>query len=391
MEPPGTDPPNPSPGDVLARQIEQCYRQLPISLAVNAVNGAILAAVLWEAIGRRTVLVWLLGLLSVTVGRAVSLRAYRDPRRQPAAGSRTWERYFVLGACANGVVWGTAGIALFHPHSFPHQVLLAFVIGGMVAGAIPLLAPLRNAYRCFAIPAVAPISVSMLTQGDRIHLIMGLMILIFGLAMLASSGQVQRLFRDTVELRLRLSSSQEASEALRQMLHMDELTGIANRRLFEESLEREWKRAQRDDAVVAVVMADIDHFKAYNDHYGHPAGDRCLVRVAQAMAGALRRPADVAARIGGEEFAFLLPETTLEGATGIAERIRGAVLALALPHATSPVAPQVTVRLGVACADPRGARSTADLLRASDDALYAAKHRGRNQVATRSAGGPGPA
>lgn len=391
METPSTDPPPPSPGDVLARQIDHCYRQLPIVLAVNTVNGAILAAVLWEAIGRRTVLVWLLGLLSVTLGRSVSLRAYRDPRRQPAAGSRTWERYFVLGACANGVVWGAAGIALFHPHSFPHQVLLAFVIGGMVAGAIPLLAPLRNAYRCFAIPAVAPISVSMLTQGDRVHLIMGLMILIFGLAMLASSGQVQRLFRDAVELRLRLSSSQAASKALRQMLHMDELTGIANRRLFEESLEREWKRAQRDNAVVAVVMADIDHFKAYNDHYGHPAGDRCLVRVAQAMAGTLRRPADVAARVGGEEFAFLLPETTLEGATGIAERIRGAVLTLALPDATSPVGPQVTVSLGVACADPRGARSTADLLRASDDALYAAKHRGRNQVATQPAGGPGPA
>lgn len=371
---------NPKTADVLAGQISQSYNQLPISLAVSVVNGLLLTVVLWGAVGTHALLAWLLVLFSVTAGRYAILRGYRDPLRRARISDAIWERTFVLGACASGVVWGAAGVILFHPQSLAHQVFLAFVLGGMVAGAMPLLSPLNNAYPCYAIPAVLPIGFAMLAQGDRIHLIMGLMILVFGLAMGASSLQVHRLFRTSIELRLRLLSSIEASHALRQMVHVDDLTGVANRRLFEESLEREWLRAQRDGAALSVVTADIDHFKAYNDYYGHPGGDRCLIGVARAMASALHRPADVAARIGGEEFAFLLPDTALEGAATIAQRIHQSVIDLDLPHQASPVADQVTVSVGVAAAEPGTGASTSDLLRTADAALYEAKHRGRNQV-----------
>jgi diguanylate cyclase (GGDEF)-like protein len=127
-------------------------------------------------------------------------------------------------------------------------------------------------------------------------------------------------------------------------------------------------------------MVDIDHFKEYNDHYGHPAGDLCLVEVAQAMHHALSRPGDVVARIGGEEFAFLLPQTGLSGAISVAEQIREHVLSLNLRHEASPVARQVTLSFGVSSSELVSVSSPADLIRASDVALYEAKRCGRNQV-----------
>jgi diguanylate cyclase (GGDEF)-like protein len=362
-------------------QIEHSYRQLPISLIVNLANGLILTVVLWEAADTTVLLIWAFALTAVTGVRFLTLRAIRNAAGRTQFRHDMWRHYFVVGACAAGFVWGAAGLLLFHPDSFPHQVFLAFVLGGMVAGAVPLLSSVERAYPCFAVPAVLPVSAQMLAAGDHIHLIMGLLILVFGGAMLAASAQVRRLFRDSTRLRHELHRSVEAGHALERMARMDALTGIANRRLFEEELEREWRRAERDNDTLSVILADIDHFKEYNDHYGHLAGDRCLARVAQTMAGTLSRPGDVVARVGGEEFAFLLPGTTRVGAKAVAELIRKRIVDLNIPHEASPAARQVTVSFGIATSAPPSASTPAGLLWASDIALYDAKRRGRNQVA----------
>lgn len=361
-------------------QIAQCFRQLPISLTVNLTIGLILAAALWNVVPTPVLLVWSGLLIAVTGARFLSLRAFRNASPRSASEQAYWTRHFLTGACAAGGVWGLSGILLFHPSSFPHQVVLAFVLGGMVAGAVPLLSFVRRAYWCFAIPVVLPISLRMMWTGDRIHFVMGLMMLIFGLAMLATSAQVHRLFRDSEKLRRELFSSSEVAQALEYLVRLDSLTGIPNRRLFEEALDKEWARAKRDPAPVSLIMVDIDHFKEYNDHYGHPAGDLCLVDVAQAMHRALSRPGDVVARVGGEEFAFLLPNTDLGGAIAVAEQIRARILALDLPHEASPVARQVTLSFGVSSSELAAVTSPAELIRTSDIALYEAKHRGRNQI-----------
>jgi len=371
----------PAEQSIVGAQLEQCYRQLPISLMVNLVNGLFLTVVLWEVASAPVLLSWVFSLIAVTSGRFLALRAFRDAPRGAPFDHNRWRRYFVIGAGAAGMVWGAAGVLLFHPDSFPHQVFLAFVLGGMVAGAVPLLSSVEHAYPYFAIPTVLPISIQMLAAGDRIHLIMGLMIAIFGVAMLASSARVQRLFRDSANLRQKLCTSMEAGHALERMVRLDALTQIPNRRLFEEALEKEWRRAERDKTSLSVITADIDHFKEYNDHYGHPAGDSCLVKVAQTMESTLSRPGDVVARVGGEEFAFLLPRTNLVGATSVAELIRDRILDLNIPHEASPAAKQLTVSFGVASSGPVTATCTpAGLLSASDIALYDAKRRGRNQI-----------
>lgn len=365
-----------------AEQVERCFRQLPISLAVNLANGLLLTAVLWGATPAPVLLSWLLLLIAVTGVRFLTLRAFRKAARVAKLDHVTWANYFVAGAGAAGLVWGASGVLLFHPSSFPHQVVLAFVLGGMVAGAVPLLSSLDHAYAYFAIPVVVPISLRLMFVGDSIHLIMGLMIAVFGAAMLASSVRVHALYRDSETLRRRLVSSLESSQVLELMARRDSLTEIPNRRLFEEELHKEWGRAQRDHETLAVVIADIDYFKEYNDRHGHPAGDQCLMAVAQTMQRALSRPGDVVARIGGEEFAFLLPRTTLSGALSVAEQIRERILALSLPHEASPVADQITVSFGVASSEDAVICSPAELIRAADMALYDAKHHGRNRIAT---------
>ena len=168
---------------------------------------------------------------------------------------------------------------------------------------------------------------------------------------------------------------------LHALSHVDGLTGIANRRTFDQTLEQEWQRAHRSQSPLAVLLIDIDYFKHYNDHYGHQAGDRCLRRVAHTLQSALSRPEDLAARYGGEEFVCLLPNTYIQGATKVAERLREAVQELQLPHVSSPVCPHLTISIGVAVMTPTDSLAASQLIHQADEQLYAAKEIGRNCVA----------
>jgi diguanylate cyclase (GGDEF)-like protein len=184
------------------------------------------------------------------------------------------------------------------------------------------------------------------------------------------------------ELRSRLKAEDNAihlAEQLAAIAATDALTGLANRRAFDERLAAEWRRSVRNRTSVALLMIDADQFKLYNDRYGHPEGDRVLKGIAECMLSRTRRPGDLCSRFGGEEFTILLPETELDGALRIAEGIRAAVLALALPHADSLLG-IVSVSIGVAALYPMLNESGADLVSRADAMLYDAKRAGRNRV-----------
>ncbi len=182
-----------------------------------------------------------------------------------------------------------------------------------------------------------------------------------------------------VKTQLRIKGMQDQ---LRQWASIDGLTGIANRRTFDDTFAREWKRAARTGDALCLLMLDVDHFKRFNDHYGHPAGDACLRSVAQALRGVVRRPADLVARVGGEEFAILLPHTTGAGAEQVAADVLQAVRSLGIAHAKSSTAAWVTVSVGIGVCDAGGAAagSAADLTRCADQALYHAKGAGRDRA-----------
>jgi diguanylate cyclase (GGDEF)-like protein len=160
----------------------------------------------------------------------------------------------------------------------------------------------------------------------------------------------------------------------------DGLTGISNRRRFDDGLENEWRRAMRNQTPLSLILLDIDLFKGYNDHYGHLAGDDCLRQLARVLAGCARRPADLIARYGGEEFACLLADTDTDGAMRVAIQMRDKLNSLNIPYATSPITDHVTLSLGVASLIPMIGQSPYDLIRQTDAFLYAAKRNGRNQV-----------
>ena len=204
----------------------------------------------------------------------------------------------------------------------------------------------------------------------------GITTLIFALLVSFGSYQIYRGQRQTLRLVVELA---ESNRSLANLSTTDSLTGIANRRRFDQLLEEEWRRGARNGQSVAVAMLDIDYFKAYNDRYGHQKGDDCLRQVGQLLGHSIHRAGDFVARYGGEEFVIVCAATDGEHAQRLVENIRTSLEKLAMMHELSPFG-HVTVSIGVSATMPAGNQGAEGLLKRADEALYAAKKKGRNQV-----------
>lgn len=191
------------------------------------------------------------------------------------------------------------------------------------------------------------------------------------------SSEKEILFQQQSQLYQQL---EQANLELQRLACLDGLTQLANRRRFDEYFNVEWWRMMREQTPLSLILCDIDFFKAYNDTYGHIAGDNCLQQVATAITTAVKRPADLVARYGGEEFAVILPNTDVQGAIHVAEKIRSQVKALEIVHINSSISPHITLSLGVATTVPSHESNPTILLAMADKALYKAKELGRNKV-----------
>lgn len=174
----------------------------------------------------------------------------------------------------------------------------------------------------------------------------------------------------------------QANYKLQQLACIDSLTQVSNRRKFDDYLQQEWSRLKRQNRPLSLILCDIDYFKAYNDTYGHPAGDECLKQVAQAICQAVKRPGDLVARYGGEEFAAILPHTNDTGALSVARNIQREIQQLDIEHSASDVCDIVTISLGISTLIPTSEDSIHALILSADKALYQAKQSGRNCYCT---------
>jgi diguanylate cyclase (GGDEF)-like protein len=193
-------------------------------------------------------------------------------------------------------------------------------------------------------------------------------------------GHMAILVVGLVGITLAAGKLNRAYETIKSQAVLDALTGVPNRRSFSESIISEYRRSQRYQQPLSIIMCDVDHFKSYNDTYGHSSGDECLKKVAQAIQTSLKRPGDFCARYGGEEFVILLPNTPHDGGMHIAEIIRSNIEKLAIPHRHSSPARIVALSLGVATSEGDKDTSHEELIKQADMALYEAKKQGRNQV-----------
>lgn len=194
----------------------------------------------------------------------------------------------------------------------------------------------------------------------------------------AIDGLVQRVQTQQEQL-------QRQAEELQTLSYQDSLSGLANRRRFDQALADNWALAQRNQTPLALLMCDVDYFKSFNDHYGHQRGDEVLRQVGDIIRGAVERLSDIAARYGGEEFAILLPDTTESGALRIAERLQAELRRAAISHGHSPIGNYLTLSIGVASLIPEGAQHARELVRRADEALYSSKADGRDRITPLSA------
>lgn len=171
---------------------------------------------------------------------------------------------------------------------------------------------------------------------------------------------------------------QEANAKLQKLAFLDSVTGVGNRRYFDEQLSRYWRQMARENNNLSLIICDLDYFKVYNDTFGHPEGDRCLKQVSDAIKRGVKRPFDAVFRYGGEEFVIILPQTPLEGAIQVAKNIQFEIELLQIPHPNSLTNPFVTLSFGIASQIPHLAQSQNDLISQADEALYLAKIKGRN-------------
>lgn len=198
-----------------------------------------------------------------------------------------------------------------------------------------------------------------------------------------SRSYMTLLQRDEAYRALRVSQQQllDTNLVLQRLMNSDGLTGLSNRRHFDEYLELEWRRSIREQTQLSLLMIDVDYFKAYNDAFGHLEGDEALRQVAKAIRANSSRPSDLPARYGGEEFALVLPNTSPGGARLLAEKLRQSIASMNIPHVAPSQGSSLTVSIGLATVVPQVGSHSRQLIQSADQGLYAAKHNGRNQVA----------
>jgi len=287
---------------------------------------------------------------------------------------------------------GEAGIVAFREHR-PDLVLLDIIMPGIdgfeVARRIRQME--RNGEWTPIIFLSARTSDADLEKGIEVggddYLVKPVSEMVLG----AKVRAMQRIAQMRYSLLVLTRKLDDANRELTRLSAVDGLTGISNRRRFDDTLAKEWRRAARSGAPISLLLVDVDYFKQFNDNYGHQVGDECLKAVARTLEGKLRRPADLVARFGGEEFVALLPQTDVGGAVSVGEDLRRSIEALGITHNHSAVARCVTISVGIASATPgRDSAGPEGLIEVADQALYSAKRQGRNRVCCEVAAGPGP-
>lgn len=352
----------------LRLQVVDLYRRGTVPALLSLLCACGLVAILWRTLSWPAAGFWLLTHGSVVIGRWLLVRRFNRERVSDALLMR-WRAHYINAALIAGLVWGVGSVLLVAGESHMLQVLTWVVLGAAVLVEFPALARLGRPFAGLLLATLtAPLALMLLGPQPLPAGAAALLLLACSSAL--AGMDLRRTYVDGVQMQVEFA----------RLARFDQLTGLSNRRHFDEALAGEWQRALRLGGELALVIFDVDEFKRYNDHYGHPDGDACLRRLATATGALVHRHGDLVVRLGGEEFGVLLPLTPAGGASAIADMLRRAVENLSLPHAPGATHPVVTISAGVASLRPGNQWRPEDLIKAADVALYQAKRAGRNCI-----------
>mgnify|MGYP001822184558 CR=1 FL=1 len=350
-----------------AEHLRVLSRHAIFALLGNLVGSLTLVIGLWASVRPGLLITWF------SVMMMFSFARWMTGRRFPGgviseAETRRWEMRLIASVAISGFLWGAAG-GLFYVPGQPEQGLfVALILVGMCAAATASLSYHRFAYPVFLLPAITPVALHLMLDDKLALNAIGFVIPFYFTLLYLLSRAIYRTAHESI-----LSRINSQYQAM-----FDHLTGVANRRAFEQTMDREWFRAKRDKRALSLVIADIDNFKLCNDTRGHAVGDLLLKAIAALLERRIRRGADLVARIGGEEFAILLPDTDLNGAMALAQSIKVGLSELAESYNNQ--IPQVTMSYGVSSLVPDSSVDSDILFQHADEALYLAKGKGKDRV-----------
>jgi len=404
------------------RKIDVLFEQAQGALLTTTLASILVTYVFWDYTNPYVILAWLTSYLLFNGYRHYQIHQFNANATTIADKNHLFHQ-FISGVIISGAMWGGIAVYIIHFSPLHYAAIMILLAGFLVMGAAITYAVFNSAFLGYTLPLISPVTFYLLIQQDIATRTFGLLLAVcYAFSVLgairykrimsefvnhqfanqsllvslqdeqASTSMLNReLEMDLIKLkqaeeRLKLEKekAEQLAETLMTLSSQDGLTGIANRRHFDDFLAKEWNRAIRSQKPLSMILCDIDHFKAYNDCYGHQEGDKCLYRIAHILEQHARRGGDLAARYGGEEFAIILPETSLESTAEIAEQIRESVYSAAIPHAASENDNVVTVSFGVATIIPRREQHSHLLVSLADKALYEAKQCGRNRIITSS-------
>ena len=363
--------------NIRLEQARIIYSAVPLSLAAILINSSILSVVFWDIVPHHVNLSWLSATYAISLYRWVILKQFNAASDASRKDGR-WRIAFGLGVVSSGAVWGAASVFLFPYDSMLHQLLLAFVIAGMSAGAVTTLSAIYGFCVAFLMLSLAPLIWSFAIAGNAISSTMAIMTALFSLMVIGSSKRLNQMIMETLQTR---NERRQAQETIRYQALYDELTDLPNRRLLLERLAQEMSRSKRHGHMGAVLFLDLDHFKKINDSLGHRVGDTVLQAVAKRIRRRLRQE-DIASRLGGDEFVVLIPEV---GDSPDLAAANTEYLALELrelfrePFIVDDHRLHLSASVGIALF-PMEHEDPEDLLQQADVAMYSAKELGRDNI-----------
>jgi len=372
------------------RSLELLFSQSNSAFVSSAIAGSVLIYTFWNVSDHLVCLAWVLGYVAVASYR-IHLKVSYNKCEDEYRGAPRWYRGLGASIFVTGVIWGAFLIYLATFASGVSAAILMANLAFLLAGAVTAYAVSFPMFILFSFPIVIPAVLYLVLSEEQSNGLLAAVSLVWYLFMVSTARRFGEFAMRALgyeyenkglvgELEEQNRRAEVLAQELMVLSNTDSLTGLYNRRYFDERLQSEISRSQRSDTPLCLILSDVDYFKIYNDTLGHIEGDRCLKKIAGILLDVVRDGTDIVARYGGEEFAIVLANTDVHQAKVFAERLRRTMCQTSIPHPRSSVAPYVTMSMGISTMIGEDRDVMEDLIERADKALYKAKECGRDQV-----------